>query len=166
MGHRFSFMWAAHKTHHTLYNPTPFATIADDMLDQFLRAAPLLFFPIIMPINIDLMFAQFTIFFYAYGVYLHSGHEFEFLDAHNPIINTSFQHYLHHAVSVLHKPYHTGFYFKVWDQIFGSTYPSECLCSKCARTAGKRTKEIYQKIDKPDYSVLLSPSFWLTSVKG
>jgi lathosterol oxidase len=106
-------MWNAHKIHHTLYNPSPFAVIADDWSDQFLRAAPLLLFPLIMPTNIDLMFAQFVCFFYLYGVYLHWGYELDSPNAHHPWINTSFQHYLHHARSVQNVPYHTGFFFKV-----------------------------------------------------
>jgi hypothetical protein len=40
------------------------------------------------------------------------------------------QHYLHHAISVKNKPYHTGFFFKLWDQLFGSMYKGECFCVK------------------------------------
>ena len=32
-------------------------------------------------------------------------------------INTSFQHYCHHAKSLMNKPYHCGFFFKIWDQV-------------------------------------------------
>lgn len=163
LGHSSSFMWNAHKIHHTLYNPSPFAVIADEYTDQFLRAAPLLLFPLIMPTNIDLMFAQFVCFFYLYGVYLHWGFELESPNAHHPWINTSYQHYLHHARSVQNVPYHTGFFFKIWDQIAGSIYRGECLCSKCAREKGKRTPEQWKAIKKPDYSVLLQPSFWLSN---
>ena len=39
----------------------------------------------------DMLFFTYAIFFYFYGVYLHSGHELEWLSAHNRYFNTSFQ---------------------------------------------------------------------------
>jgi len=163
IGHITTFGWTQHKHHHLFYNPTPFAVIADEYLDQFVRASPLLIFPLFMPINIDLMFFQFGLFFYGYGLYLHWGHESDLIDAHNPVLNTAFQHYLHHAIASAGKPYHTGFFFKVWDQLFGSTFKGDCFCAKCEAAKGKRSKDKYAESlkEKPDYSVLLSPSFWL-----
>jgi len=162
LGHRLSFMWAVHKHHHVFYNPSPFAVIADEYLDQFVRSTPLCLLPMIMPINIDLMFGVYVIFFYGYGVYLHWGYELEMLPADHPFINTSFQHYLHHAISVKNKPYHTGFFFKIWDQMFGSIYEGDVVISAMeARKQGLRTREAFDAIEKPDYSPLLSPSFWL-----
>jgi Delta7-sterol 5-desaturase len=115
----------------------------------------------ILPMNIDMVFATFGIFFYGYGVYLHSGHELPLISAHNPIINSSFQHYLHHARSSMNLPYHTGFYFKIWDQLFGSIYNDTCICAECEKKAGRRTKKQFEEIikTKPDYSILLSPTF-------
>lgn len=135
--------------------------VADEYVDQFARAAPLLVFPMVAPVNIDLMFCIYAVFFYAYGVYLHLGHELEWPDAHHPVINTSFQHFCHHAKSVVNVPYHTGFFFKLWDNMAGSTWPKQCFCAKCARGRGERTLEQYNKVEKPDYSVLLSPSWWM-----
>lgn len=43
-----------------------------------------------MPTNIDLLFFEFALFFYGYGLYLHWGYEVSWLDAHHPIINTAF----------------------------------------------------------------------------
>eukprot|EP01127_Copromyxa_protea_P005390 TRINITY_DN15328_c0_g1_i1.p1 TRINITY_DN15328_c0_g1~~TRINITY_DN15328_c0_g1_i1.p1 ORF type:complete len:291 (-),score=42.53 TRINITY_DN15328_c0_g1_i1:25-897(-) len=163
-GHKYPLLWAAHKPHHQFYNPSPFAVIADEYLDQFMRALPLLLFPIALPINMDLIFFEYALFFYGYGVYLHWGHEFEYPNAHHPWINTSFQHYIHHAVSVMEKPYHTGFFFKIWDNLFGSVHRpvnGKCVCAKCCRDRGERTLEAWNKVKKPDYSVLLQPSFWL-----
>eukprot|EP01116_Phalansterium_solitarium_P003311 TRINITY_DN14135_c0_g1_i1.p1 TRINITY_DN14135_c0_g1~~TRINITY_DN14135_c0_g1_i1.p1 ORF type:complete len:307 (-),score=103.77 TRINITY_DN14135_c0_g1_i1:318-1121(-) len=162
MGHTISFFWDRHKPHHTFYNPSPFAVIADEYTDQFVRSAPLLLFPLLLPINMDIMYFEFAVFFYGYGTYLHWGYEFEWLDAHHPIMNTAFQHYIHHAQSIINKPYHTGFFFKIWDQLAGSVFDQECVCAKCCRAKGLRTREAFAKIEKPDYSVLLSPSFWLT----
>jgi len=68
LGHTTNWGWVQHKYHHIFYNPTPWAVIADEYVDQFVRAVPLIIFPIIMPTNIDLMFITFTTFFYGYGV--------------------------------------------------------------------------------------------------
>ena len=160
LGHRFAAMWEFHRAHHVFFNPSPFAVIADEYVDQFMRSSPLLIIPLFIPINMDVLFLTFAVFFYGYGTYLHWGYELSWLDAHNPIINTSFQHYLHHAVSGRKTPYHTGFFFKIWDQLAGTTYKKECFCVKCERAKGGRTREEFAKIKKPDYSVLLSPSFW------
>jgi lathosterol oxidase len=110
----------------------------------------------------DLLFFTFAVFFYGYGVYLHWGYELDWPDAHHPILNTSFQHYLHHAKSTLRRPYHTGFFFKIWDQLFGSVYEGECFCAKCSVARGERTEEVWAALPKPDYSPLLSFSFWRT----
>lgn len=100
IGHRFAFFWSIHRHHHMFYNPTPFAVIADEYLDQFVRTLPLVVLPLMMPINMDLMFALFSTLFYGYGVYLHWGYETTMLSAHNPILNTAYHHYIHHAISV------------------------------------------------------------------
>jgi lathosterol oxidase len=71
---------------------------------------------------------------------------------------------VHHAKSTLNKPMHTGFFFKLWDQVAGSVYrasPAECLCAKCSSARGERTRERFDAVDKPDYSVLFDLSFWL-----
>ncbi len=164
LGHTMGFWWKQHKSHHVFFNPSPFSVIADDHVDQFIRSAPLLFIPMLMPVNMDLLFLTYGAFFYAYGVYLHWGFESKWPTAHHPWINTAFQHYIHHAKSTLNKPMHTGFFFKLWDQLFGSLYqasPAECLCASCCTARGERTEEAFAAIEKPDYSPLLSPSYWL-----
>lgn len=90
-------MWNVHKHHHVFYNPTPFAVIADELVDQFVRSLPMVILPALIPINIDLLFAIFSTLFYGYGVYLHWGYESPYLSAHNPIFNTSYHHYSHHV---------------------------------------------------------------------
>lgn len=174
LGHIYKPFWEVHRHHHIFYNPSPFSVISDEYLDQLARALPLLMFPLVMPINMELMFGIYAILFYFYGVYLHCGHEptllFEVLgiDAHHPILNTSYQHYIHHATSTYRKPYHTGFFFKLWDQIAGSLYPNDkCDCiHQCQnKNPGKhprqRTREEFQKVVKPDYSVLWKePAIW------
>eukprot|EP00729_Bicosta_minor_P005281 gene5281-20501_t len=60
LGHRLESFWAHHKHHHHFPNPTPFAVIADEYVDMFVRALPLLVFPLFVPINLDMMFFQFA----------------------------------------------------------------------------------------------------------
>ena len=161
LGHVYPLFWTQHKHHHVFFNPSPFAVIADEYLDQFLRATPLLVFPLLLPVNMDMLFFQYGLFFYAYGVYLHWGFEVDALSAHNPIINTAFQHYCHHAKSIIGKPYHCGFFFKCWDQLFGCTYDMPCFCAACACAKGGRSREAFAKLGAvPDYALLLSPKFW------
>eukprot|EP00854_Cymbomonas_tetramitiformis_P003846 gene3846-4802_t len=93
LGHTTKLGWIQHKHHHVFHNPSPFAVIADEWIDQFFRSLPLLLFPVFMPINMDMMYFTYGVFFYAYGVYLHWGHELQWPDAHHPWLNTSFQHY-------------------------------------------------------------------------
>eukprot|EP00747_Dinoflagellata_sp_TGD_P210020 gnl/TRDRNA2_/TRDRNA2_83363_c0_seq1.p1 gnl/TRDRNA2_/TRDRNA2_83363_c0~~gnl/TRDRNA2_/TRDRNA2_83363_c0_seq1.p1 ORF type:complete len:381 (+),score=58.08 gnl/TRDRNA2_/TRDRNA2_83363_c0_seq1:100-1242(+) len=163
LGHKIPMLWEHHRAHHKFYNPSPFAVIADEMVDQFFRSSPLLVFPLLFPVNIDLLFMQFGVFFYVYGCYLHWGYEFDCLDAHHPYMNTSFQHYCHHARGTVGKPYHCGFFLKLWDQIFGAMYDGDCFCVKCERAKGNRTREQFDQVVVPDYSKLLSPGFWFCS---
>jgi len=165
LGHKYASLWEIHKHHHNFFNPSPFAVIADEYPDQFIRASPLFILPLLMPINMDLLWFEFALFFYLYGLYLHWGHECTYPDAHHPWLNSSYHHYLHHAISSNQKPYHTGFMFKIWDRLFGSIYQGECRCCKCDREKGNRTHEIWEQIEKPDYSILLSHSFWFSPSK-
>ena len=139
-GHYFSLLWKAHKPHHKFFNPSPFAVIADDFLDQLVRSSPLLWMPLIAPMNIEMMLLQFALFFYVYGIFLHWGFEFDWLDADHPIINSAYHHNLHHMISAKNQPYHCGFFFKIWDQIFGSIYKGPPFDAKTQRKEGKRTK--------------------------
>ncbi|XRB18396.1 hypothetical protein RI054_18g82420 [Pseudoscourfieldia marina] len=45
MGHTLAPLWSRHRHHHTFSIPSPFAVIADDYLDQCVRAAPMLVLP-------------------------------------------------------------------------------------------------------------------------
>jgi len=64
----------------------------------------------------------------------------------------------------MNTPYHCGFFFKIWDQVFQTCYPEDkaCFCAECARKNGERTRAEYEKIKVPDYSILLKPSFWMS----
>jgi lathosterol oxidase len=160
LGHRYNFFWIIHKHHHHFFNPSPFAVIADEWPDQFLRTLPMAILPSLLPINLDLLFAIFATLFYGYGVFLHMGFECSFLSAHNIFLNTSYHHYQHHAKSVLGKPLYTGFFFKIWDNLFNTYSTEQCKCVECRP---KRTLKEFNEIEKPDYSILLNINFWLKS---
>jgi len=171
LGHKVDFFWNIHRGHHVFSIPSLFSVIADDPVDQFMRATPLLVMPLVAPINIDMMVAVYGVFFYIYGVYLHTGYEADWIvDAHHPVLNTAFQHYIHHARGGRSTPYHTGFFFKVWDNLASSTFPlddgEKCLCVKCARGRGERSEAAWRKVAEslPDYSVMLQPGFWLSGL--
>ena len=59
------------------------------------------------------------------------------------------------------KPYHCGFFFKCWDQLFGSTYDGPCFCVKCEKKKGKRSRATFDKVVVPNYRKLLEARFWL-----
>jgi hypothetical protein len=56
------------------------------------------------------------------------------------------------------RPIFTGFFFKLWDQVFNTNYPDSCKCFLC-RPA--RSEKEWKDLPKPDYSVLLSPTWWI-----
>lgn len=162
IGHRFSCMWNWHRHHHVFFNPTPFAVVADEFADQFARSLPLVLFPLLMPTNLDVLYMVFTILFYGTGVYHHCGYEVNWPNAHTGFFNTSYHHYLHHSISIKNKPYHCGFMFQAWDQMFGSIYHGKCFCVLCQQAEGKRTREQFDQLVVQDYTVLLKPSFWVS----
>jgi lathosterol oxidase len=189
-GHKTKKGWEVHRQHHVFFNPTPFAVIADEYLDQvtilslfvslafsnplfsiprrtsqFIRALPLLLLPSLFRINIDLLFFTFSTFFYLYGLVLHLGHEVLF-DSHSKVVNTGYHHYLHHAVSTYGgRTWHTGFFLQAWDRMLGSIYTGDCLCAGCSVKRGERTREEFAKVEKPSYTELLDIAFWVEGVR-
>ena len=75
----------------------------------------------------------------------------------------NFQHYCHHAKSLMNKPYHCGFFFKIWDNMFNCVYPPEkCFCAECSRSKGERTLKAFEKVIVPNYIELFHPKTWLS----
>lgn len=69
----------------------------------------------------------------------------------------------HCSLSVV-RPIFTGFFFKIWDQVFSTEYPDKkCECFKCREP---RPLSQWEAVEKPDYSVLLSPKWWLTEASA
>jgi lathosterol oxidase len=159
MGHHFDLFWAQHKHHHLYHNPTPWAVIADEHVDEVMRASPLFVLPMLAPVNMEMMFLQFVLFFNFYGTLIHTGIDFPLLSPHGTrLFNTPYHHHIHHALSTKNRPMHTGFFLQIWDRFMGSIHKGKCYCSDC--DAPNRTREAFAQIHKPDYSVLLSPKFW------
>jgi lathosterol oxidase len=164
LGHWTDAGWEVHRHHHKHYNPTPFAVIADEWWDNLWRAFPLFAFPLVFRMNIEVLWYTFSIFFYAYGIYLHCGYEADWIvSTKNPLVNTSFQHYIHHATGRRKTPCHCGFFIKTWDQLFGSLYDGPDCHAEAERKKGNRSIEAWNKLCKefPDYSVMwTSLEFW------
>merc|ERR550532_42627 len=105
LGHWIDRLWIVHKHHHKYYNPTPFGTIADYPFDNFMRSL----YPIVvnlvvyglvgMSTDLDMLYFVMGFPTMIWGMYLHCGHEIAWLPHDHPVLNTSFQHYAHHAIS-------------------------------------------------------------------
>lgn len=89
LGHTYDSLWEQHKSHHRFYNPTPFATIADDIVDQIFRSAPLLVIPMLFTVNIDILFAQWGTLFYGKAIIPFPVTTSEFLNLMSSIWNLS-----------------------------------------------------------------------------
>eukprot|EP00929_Paragymnodinium_shiwhaense_P049307 TRINITY_DN2487_c0_g1_i3.p1 TRINITY_DN2487_c0_g1~~TRINITY_DN2487_c0_g1_i3.p1 ORF type:complete len:164 (+),score=19.62 TRINITY_DN2487_c0_g1_i3:629-1120(+) len=117
------------------------------------------------PADVDAIYIVTAFTIGLYGIYFHTGHELRCLPYDNKIFNTSYQHFVHHALSVKSKPYFTGFVFKLWDQLAGSEYYGEELLPALEdERRGNRSFERWEAEvlpNLPDYSVLLSLGFWL-----
>lgn len=162
-GHKFDCLWYFHRNHHKYYNPTPFSVVADEAWDNIWRGLPLFGLPLLLPLHFDLLMTSF-LFFYVYGIYLHAGYEADWiLPADHPVMNTSFQHYAHHAFGTRRKACHCGFFIKLWDDILGCQYDGPPSDAKSQREAGKRSEEEFKKAMQnfPNYSLLLDWRFML-----
>lgn len=173
LGHWMDNLWVVHKHHHKYYNPTPFGTVADWPVDNFMRSlyvvvVNLVSFCLIgMPLDLDMVYFATGFFTMGWGMYLHTGHELASIPHDHPFLNTSYQHYVHHAISVKNKPYHTGFFVKLWDNLAGSVYKgSQVIPAVEDQKLGNRSRERWEKEvlpNLPDYSVLLSPRWWASN---
>jgi sterol desaturase/sphingolipid hydroxylase (fatty acid hydroxylase superfamily) len=173
IGHKIPEAWAIHRFHHKFYNPTPYGVIADDMLDQVVRAMPLLFLPLALDsLNWVVLSAVFGCDMY-YGILLHSGHEnaparkiADFFEGACGVdlINTPLNHFLHHAISGGSTPKYCGFYVTVWDKLFGSE-DKEGLAKFLQGLEG-RTEAEFKTIELPQYEQLGSVGHWVEAIKS
>lgn len=169
-GHRVTALWKVHRHHHRFPNPTPFATIADHPPDNLIRSL----YPAVStaaclvltghPPDLDVLYGLVGLVNVGWGVYLHSGHEAESIPYDHPILNTSFQHHAHHAVSSAGTPYHTGFFVKTWDQLAGTVYRGATVVP--AEVDHMRTRADWAKVVRPDYGQLLRWRWWAGRASG
>lgn len=173
-GHKLDSFWSYHKRHHYFYNPTPFGVIADDVMDQLFRTVPIVLFPILFPkINALVLGFVFSI-DPIYGTWLHTGHDSpwirsiaNFLKKKTGgcrfVLNTSAEHYLHHAASGRTSPMYCGFYIKVWDWLL-NTHDEVRLDALLADLGPeKRSLKEFETVVKPrieDYGQLGTFRFW------
>mmetsp|Transcript_137416 Transcript_137416/g.438986 ORF Transcript_137416/g.438986 Transcript_137416/m.438986 type:complete len:261 (-) Transcript_137416:293-1075(-) len=168
-GHWIGSLWKVHRHHHHFANPTPFSTIADLPPDNIIRSLYMIVVNLasycIMgsPVDVDVLYFVTAITIGFYGMYFHCGHELSILPYDSRMFNTSYQHYVHHALSYKNKPYYTGFVFKLWDDLAGAHYHGkQCIPAVEDQKLGNRSFERWETEIRPalpDYSVLLSPSF-------
>lgn len=165
LGHAWPlYARAIHGDHHAHYNPSPFAGNSDSIPQCFFRSIPCVLIPLLMPVNLDVMFAVRLILCptcWSTG-YLHCGFEFEGQDNHfnSTLFFTNYHHNIHHTKSRGKNMYNLGAWLQVWDRAFGTLYDGECTCAECQCKQGARSVEAWETLKKPDYSVLLEPSFW------
>ena len=168
LGHKIPEAWAIHRFHHKFYNPTPFGVIADDMMDQVVRAMPLLFLPLTLKtLNWPVLSGVFVCDMY-YGTLLHSGHAngpaakiADFVESTTGVdlINRPLNHFLHHAISGGSTPKYCGFYVTIWDKIFG-TEDKKSL-KGFLQGLETRTQKEFDTIVLPKYSELASVDHWV-----
>ena len=126
-----------------------------------MRTRSFVILPSLFSIIMDFLFFFFSSLFFVYRVYLQCGYETKALSAHNPIFNTSYHHYHHYAVSTNNSSICTGFFFKIWDQLFNTKDDIlKCKCYTC-RPTSDRSMNVWKKTIQPDYSVLLNATWWL-----
>lgn len=167
--HWLGHMWRpyaryVHGDHHAHYNPTPFAGNSDSIPQCFFRSIPCVLIPLLIPVNLDVLFAVRLLLCPTCWMtgYLHCGFEFKQQDNHfnSRLFFTNYHHNVHHTKSKGKAVCNIGAWLQIWDRAFGTLYTGECACAACQCKEGARSPEAWAVVTKPDYSVLLSPSFW------
>lgn len=174
LGHKYDSLWAHHKRHHKFFNPTPFGVIADDIVDQLFRTVPIVLFPVLFPKINGLVLAVVFSIDPIYGTWLHTGHDVpklrsianyvkEKTGGCRFVLNTSAEHYLHHAISGRSSPVYCGFYIKVWDWLLNThdeVRIEELLADLGPEKRSRKEFEAEVKHKIPDYGQLATFSFW------
>jgi sterol desaturase/sphingolipid hydroxylase (fatty acid hydroxylase superfamily) len=118
--HKNSLLWKIHKHHHRYSNPTPFGVMADQPLDMFLKASPILWIPFLFPIWDVALVGTFALMNFAYGTYLHAGFDPPWMPSpHSRYLVSAWHHNEHHAGSVDHN---FGFFTGFMDILFGTRF--------------------------------------------
>lgn len=109
--HRNALLWKIHKHHHRYSNPTPFGVMADQPLDMFIKASPIIWIPFLFPIWDVALIATFATMNFLYGTYLHAGFDPPWMPSpHSRFLVSAWHHNEHHAGSLDHNyGFFTGF---------------------------------------------------------
>jgi lathosterol oxidase len=101
--HRNALLWKIHKHHHRYANPTPFGVMADQPLDMFIKASPILWIPFLFPIWDVALIGTFASVNFLYGIYLHAGFDPPWLPSpHSRFLVSAWHHNEHHSGSLMH----------------------------------------------------------------
>jgi sterol desaturase/sphingolipid hydroxylase (fatty acid hydroxylase superfamily) len=109
--HKSALLWKIHKHHHRYSNPTPFGVMADNPVDMFIKASPILWIPILFPIWDVALIGTFATMNFVYGTYLHAGFDPPWMPSpHSRYLVSAWHHNEHHAGSLNHNfGFFTGF---------------------------------------------------------
>ncbi len=114
--HHNDLLWKFHKHHHRYANPTPFGVMADQPVDMFIKASPLLWIPFLFPIWDMALLGTFATMNFAYGTYLHAGFDPPWMPSpHSRFLVSAWHHNEHHAGSLQHN---YGFFTGFMDVLF------------------------------------------------
>ena len=118
--HRSDLLWKVHKHHHRYSNPTPFGVMADQPVDMFIKASPILWIPFLFPIWDVALIATFATMNFVYGTYLHAGYDPPWMPSpHSRFLVSAWHHNEHHAGAV-HSNF--GFFTGFLDIWFGTRF--------------------------------------------
>jgi sterol desaturase/sphingolipid hydroxylase (fatty acid hydroxylase superfamily) len=121
--HRNSLLWLVHKHHHRYSNPTSFGVMADQPLDMFIKASPIVWIPLLFPIWDVALIGTFATMNFLYGTYLHAGFDPPWMPSpHSRFLVSAWHHNEHHAGSVDHN---YGFFTGFMDILFGTRLTPE-----------------------------------------
>lgn len=116
--HNISFLWNIHKSHHLFPNPTPFAVMADDPLDMFIKSFPIVLIPQLFPTWDGALFGIFGLVNFIYGSFLHGGFDFPFLPSStSKYLVSPWHHNDHHSGNM---KCNFGFFTAFLDILFGT----------------------------------------------
>lgn len=122
--HKNSLLWNVHKHHHRYSNPTPFGVMADNPVDMFIKASPILWIPFLFPIWDVALIGTFAVINFAYGTYLHAGFDPPWMTSpHSRYLVSAWHHNEHHSGSV---DTNFGFFTAFMDIVFKTRFtPSD-----------------------------------------
>jgi sterol desaturase/sphingolipid hydroxylase (fatty acid hydroxylase superfamily) len=143
--HKSPLLWRIHKHHHRYANPTAFGVMADNPLDMFIKASPILWVPFLFPIWDVALIGTFATMNFVYGTYLHAGFDPRWMPSpHSRFLCTAWHHNEHHAGSL---EYNFGFFTGAMDVLCGTRFTP---ADKARKRPGFRCTECRQR--EPDVS--------------